>query len=92
MSNDTQLSQTQEFQRLEQSGKMMVEKISELIVVVQDKLFPADKAVKILDVFIENITAEYNRQGDMVKAMMKQYMDFCNQARTIILQVKNRQN
>ena len=92
MNNDKQLSQTEEFKRLDQSGKMIVQKISELIVVVQNKLYPADRALIILDVFTANITAEYNRQSDAVKGLMKQYMDFCVQARTIILQVKNKQN
>lgn len=90
--SDRQLSNTEEFQRLDRTGQLMIQKIGELVIVVQDKLLSPTTALKVLDIFVENITVEYNKQGDAVKAMMKKYMDFCVDARRLIVQVKNTQN
>ena len=92
MNNDIAISQSEELIRLEQSAKIMIEKIGQLVLIVQDKKLSAMSALKVLDVFIQNITAEFNVQNEATKALLKKYVDFCHSARALIVQVKNTQN
>jgi hypothetical protein len=89
---DTKLSQTEEFKRLDRSGQMMVEKVEELVVAVQHKMVSATQAVKVFDSFMAGITAEYDRQSDAVKSLMKKYIDACHTGRALIVKEKNKQN
>jgi hypothetical protein len=86
------ITQSQEFALLEQSAQVMIQMIGELVIVVQDKLLPASQGLTAIDKFIGIITEQFNKQDAGTKAFMQKYLDFCADARRLIVQVKNTQN
>jgi hypothetical protein len=81
-----------EIEQLQASSKTTTNLVIELVADVKEHRMSPDYALKLLDESIRCVKERAANASSQVRALMQPYLDFFNEARKVIAQVKQTQN